>query len=330
MHRVDTPSGLFVDGTEPNTGTPLVSSEANAWQEELCNVVEDDGVSLDPNNDHQVSQRITARIATHAALDVVSDDAHGYVMPFAETYGCMLSDDVFANTHNMGISAGRRCSDDGTVNMVLASAMIKDIDAAWAAGTNQGGLDTGSVAANTWYHVFLIKNPTSGVVDVLISTSVATPAMPSGYTKKRLLESRLTNGSADLINVIQWGDEMMWENPPLDIDNVSINYSSSSLLTLSTPAGREVKAVCNITIYPGANTRSLYLSPPDVDDEEAATTVAPLASIMNMGQTADDRIGVKVEMKTNSSSQIRARAGSAAVTIRLVTLGWKSFRGRNI
>ena len=35
--------------------------------------------------------------------------------------------------------------------------VVKRLDAAWAVGTNQGGLDTGAEGVSTWYHLWLIK-----------------------------------------------------------------------------------------------------------------------------------------------------------------------------
>jgi hypothetical protein len=91
-----------------------------------------------------------------------------------------------ASTTDITIYSGGYSSDDG-VFMEVSSDLTKGIDASWTAGTAQGGLDTGTVGANTVYYVFVIHNPSTGVTDGLISTSRTSPTMPSGYTKKRLL-----------------------------------------------------------------------------------------------------------------------------------------------
>ena len=44
------------------------------------------------------------------------------------------------------------------------------------------GLDTGSLAANTWYYLFLIYNPTTSTVASLYSLSATAPTLPTGYT----------------------------------------------------------------------------------------------------------------------------------------------------
>lgn len=46
------------------------------------------------------------------------------------------------------------------------------------------GLDTGLLAANTWYSLWVIYSETSGTIALLCSLSQSSPTMPSGYTHK--------------------------------------------------------------------------------------------------------------------------------------------------
>jgi hypothetical protein len=46
--------------------------------------------------------------------------------------------------------------------------------AAWAVGNGSGSLDFFSIAANTWYHAYLIKRPDTGVTDILTSLAPGT------------------------------------------------------------------------------------------------------------------------------------------------------------
>jgi hypothetical protein len=48
-------------------------------------------------------------------------------------------------------------------------------------------LDTGTVAADTWYWPYAIKNTVSNAVDVILSTSTSAPVLPSGFTVYRKL-----------------------------------------------------------------------------------------------------------------------------------------------
>ena len=85
--------------------------------------------------------------------------------------------------NDIDFSAGNFAFNDGSKQAVI-SAMTKRLDASWTAGTNQGGLDTGSKANSTWYYCYAIHNPTSDVSDAIFSANATTPTLPSGYTKK--------------------------------------------------------------------------------------------------------------------------------------------------
>ena len=66
------------------------------------------------------------------------------------------------------------------------------------------GLDTGSEAGNTWYHIWVISNgsATSGI----LSASSTSPTMPSGYTFKKYVGATRNNGSNNLVEMHQVGN----------------------------------------------------------------------------------------------------------------------------
>ena len=101
--------------------------------------------------------------------------------------------------HDIDFTAGNFQFDDGT-GQAVATALTKQIDASWVAGDNAGGLDTGTVAADTTYYCFAIYNPATQTSDFLFSTSSSSPTMPSGYTKKKRIASLLTDGSSNIRN----------------------------------------------------------------------------------------------------------------------------------
>jgi hypothetical protein len=48
-------------------------------------------------------------------------------------------------------------------------------------------LDTGTLAVDTWYHPYAIKNTVSNAVDVIFSVNTTNPTLPSGFTVYRKL-----------------------------------------------------------------------------------------------------------------------------------------------
>jgi hypothetical protein len=102
-------------------------------------------------------------------------------------WGLTMSNGTDA-TNDIDITAGFATDSGNNQTIKLASTITKQLDATWTVGTNAGGLDTGSVANDT-YHVFLIMRLDTGVVDALFSVSPTAPTMPANYTLKRRIGS---------------------------------------------------------------------------------------------------------------------------------------------
>lgn len=98
-------------------------------------------------------------------------------------------------TNDLDFTACVCRSDDDTEDISVA-ALTKRIDAAWAAGTNQGMMDTSTIGASEdLIYIFAIKNPTTGATDFLATKTKASPTMPSGYTKKRFIKGLRWDGA---------------------------------------------------------------------------------------------------------------------------------------
>jgi len=99
--------------------------------------------------------------------------------------------------HDIDFTAGNFNFDDGS-GQAVATALTKQIDASWVAGDNAGGLDTGSVAADTFYYCYSIYNPTTQTSDAIFTTTYNSPTLPSGYTKKKYQGAIFTDGSSNI------------------------------------------------------------------------------------------------------------------------------------
>jgi hypothetical protein len=112
--------------------------------------------------------------------------------------GTLQADQVTAHIsrsifREVEISGGDSCTiyegttvgaDDGAVIMRVPGDIVVD-----ATTNGANGLDTGSLAASTWYYLFLIWNPATETIAGLWSASSTNPVMPSGYTAKRLISA---------------------------------------------------------------------------------------------------------------------------------------------
>lgn len=75
-----------------------------------------------------------------------------------------------------------------------ASSVSLSISGA-SAGAN--GLDTGTIAASTWYYVFVIWNSGTNTTAGLISLSATAPTLPAGYAYFARIGAILTDGTAN-------------------------------------------------------------------------------------------------------------------------------------
>lgn len=76
-----------------------------------------------------------------------------------------------------------------------------------SASVGANGLDTGALAASTWYSVWVIYNPTTQTVAGLLSLSSTAPTLPAGYTHKARVGWVLTDATASKnpLSFIQYG-----------------------------------------------------------------------------------------------------------------------------
>src|SRR5260221_12624952 len=139
------------------------------------------------------------------------DETNKLVLLLLRSYlaGLTLSNDGTSPNTVIDVSAGI-CADDANVAMLsLPSGQTIN-----GATTGAGGLDTGSLAASTWYHAFVIGKPGGGAGALLASTSLASPAFPTGYTLKRRIGSFKTDASAHILGFIQVAAYFRGSPPP--------------------------------------------------------------------------------------------------------------------
>lgn len=67
-----------------------------------------------------------------------------------------------------------------------------------------GGLDTGTLAASTWYAVHVIFNPTTNTLNTVICLATGNPTMPSGYVYRARVGCVRTDASIHLLRTIQY------------------------------------------------------------------------------------------------------------------------------
>lgn len=244
--------------------------------------------------------------------------------PLGYIYGLTLSNNVSDATNDIDISAGQATDTTGAFTLTLASTMTKRLDAAWTAGTGNGGLDAGSIA-NAEYNVWEIRKDSDGSIDVLFSISPTAPTMPAGYTAKRRIGS-FFRASGVIRPFIQKGDRFYYKTLPLDVD-ATLGTAATSY-TISVPGG--AVAILNVFAQRSNPDSSVYVYSPEITDQAISTTVSPLSNlIVGAAGVVVTYMGTQIEVLTNATSQIRAVSGAASTTFKAATVGYIDRRGKD-
>jgi hypothetical protein len=219
--------------------------------------------------------------------------------------------------HDITVAVGTCKDSTNAVTLTLASALTKQIDAAWAAGSAAGGMFVGAGVQNaTWYHLHSIRKDSDGSIDAGFDTSITAANKPEGYTYYRRLGSVLTDGSANILQFIQTGDLFQWKTPIVDANAAAVHADDpAATITLSVPTGLKIKAL----MIGLCNTTGCKIYDPDL-------TAAP--ANYNFFNSANAE-GGEVEVMTNTSAQVKAISSSNTGTLTIETLGYTDHRGRN-
>src|SRR5258708_2492511 len=296
-------AGMIQGGSAPTPASTGLASTAGVWWHDTTN--------------NQVKLRDQADANWMPVGSV--DETNKLVLLLLRSYlaGLTLSNDGTSPNTVIDVSAGI-CADDANVAMLnLPSGQTIN-----GATTGAGGLDTGSLAASTWYHAFVIGKPGGGAGALLASTSLASPVFPTGYTLKRRIGSFKTDASAHILGFIQVGDIFRWSAPPFDLNAVSVSTTYANF-TISVPPGVQVEAFANSFIQRSA---PVQIRPSAATDGVPSNTAAPLS--LGVGGGAGNGAGMKWFCLTDSAQHISI-ASSTATTVSVTTEGWRDTRGRN-
>jgi hypothetical protein len=220
--------------------------------------------------------------------------------------------------HDVTFSPGRARDSTDTADIALASAITKQIDAAWAVGSNAGGLDTGSVGNNSIYYLWIIKRSDTGVVDALFSLSATAPTMPANYDLKQRVGWVRTNASANILAFVQAPydiTDIRYVTTLFDV-NVTNQSTTSVSRTLSLPPNSLAlfRMVADHATFAEVIARPLFET-----NAEPAADVVPGVSLMALGDFAS----AEFEVPLDNSAQLATRSSASSTTVRIWTKGAK-------
>ena len=253
-------------------------------------------------------------------------------LPRAYITGLTLSNNGSDASHDIDIAVGECRDGSDSANMVIGGTLTKQIDASWAIGNNAGGLDgtesvSGTPDANTWYHVWLLRDPATGLMDASFSESASAPTLVGNYTQKRRIGAVLTDGSANIIAFYQHKDRFFWK---LQVQDFSLASSSTGYVTrtLTVPTGIKVLAIHTLAIDSTQVTPYYTIAVRYVD-----TTGAASSSNYTVGTSNSSGVGqTTLHIETDTSARYRTRNSHTDSTLKNTghTMGWIDPRGGDV
>lgn len=159
--------------------------------------------------DDGLQDNINDEEAARIAADILLAPLTAIKLPRSHLAGLTLSNDITDAVNDILVAVGECRDSTNAADLVLASPLIKKLDAAWAVGNNQGGRMSAAAIADTSYHVFVIRRPDTGVVDIGIDVSATAPTLPTNYTQFRRIGS-IIRVSGVIKAFSQRGDIFLW------------------------------------------------------------------------------------------------------------------------
>lgn len=225
----------------------------------------------------------------------------------------------YTNGSTVAFSGGSFQFSDGS-GQRIASAWSKTTGA-FAIGNNNGALDTGSVANNTFYHAYAIYNPTTEVSDYLFSASATSPTLPSGYTRySKIVNGQfLTDGSANILSFIKQGTVTYFVNYIINYAPGSLPSGTNVALPVSVPVQSNIEAI--ITAFGQVGTGAgdvLTLS----FEGSLQTINTAILDLDLVGDATRSQTLVKNCPTSNGNIKYTVVVATSTVYLTLATRGW--------
>lgn len=202
-----TVDGKYTDGSVAGgiAATRLRAAAFNAIQEELANIVESAGMTLDPDDVTQVlaalKKQFLSRVNPFA--DIKADGAVAVAtalsnLQLRESFSGVVGQSrnarmsVTSQTQSATFTADELIVETSSGQQYRLSAFNKTVN---LGATGAGGMDTGSVPSAGFIALYAILNPTNGAGALMAVNATATTAseiynganMPAGYTASALV-----------------------------------------------------------------------------------------------------------------------------------------------
>lgn len=211
--------------------------------------------------------------------------------------------------------------DKTNLRVMTLTAMTKQLDATWAAGTNAGGLFSGAKAVSTWYYCFVIRKTSDGTIDCGFDTSKTAANIPAGYSGYRRVGAVRTDASGNILAFDFVGQNYLFRSPPMDVDESTGGLPSTNLTNFTLTVPPNFVAMVRIRCYQATVGVAVFfvVNPTSLADY----TLSTAENIDIATSDSDSNTLVKL-VKVDSSSQAwyKGSSTSSAFSVQIDALGF--------
>lgn len=234
----------------------------------------------------------------------------------------ILSNNSGDPTNDIDNTEGTFLFDDGS-GMAVLPAGTGALDILF--GTGNGMLDTSTIANGT-YHLFGIYNPTTNVSKLLASASLASPTMPSGYTKKSRIGSIIRSGGA-ILTFDQFDKTFILTGTKIVDRARSAPPTTATNQTITSPAGLATRAISLIECFPTSANGETYLIIEPTTHTATTPTISNHTLSVQHAMGSPISLSTQIRTRTNTSSQILINANiSTSHNLGILAVGWEDYQ----
>jgi hypothetical protein len=179
------------------------------------------------------------------------------------------------------------------------------------------GLDTGSVAADTWYHIWVIGK-TDGTISGVLSTSAAIGSItfPSGYTYAAYAGAILTDATSDFIAIEQVGSRVVQAQIQELSSGSATSYTEVDLATSVPTTAKSAQGWAYISDDGGAN--------PSAELASNSSGLGVIQVTITASGVSGTYVGSQFDiLLITGSPSIYYQVGDAADDLDLYVSGWR-------
>ena len=256
----------------------------------------------------------------------------GISTPKGYVYGCGIEQDIGDTAHDIKINSGHVHSENSDITMNLSSSIVKQVDANWTEGTNQGGFPSTLTLSIGYYYIFIISKE-DGTTDAGYDNSIDASNLlldTTDYLYYRRIGQVYVNNTLDFWDFKQFVDNQKrtYHWIPTWLVNSYTNPGTSDVLVdMWAPANVTTIQMFNYLLYQSGTDHDygIYFSCPDIPSEAASRTSTPLCSLtMQQTTSSSEHYASYAEIRADSSGRIRFRLSNSFsnTNVKIAGLGY--------